>query len=423
MCLIAYVPQGKSLSRDVFDKAGQVNPDGIGVMSINGVEKFFGNKQLKRARSYVAGLAVEGVAHAVHWRYATHGTKQLALCHPFKLPNTEAWLMHNGVIGATSLEANDDASDTLLFVNKLTNAPATHDSLEYWSKIANEIGRHNKGLVMYPDGKFVILNQDEGVTVDDIWYSNSYSLPLAMRPATSYFIPARLRPAGSWSGNQGGYYRGTPTSVPSGGTNYFPTSQPDTNFGGPFGSLIYWSTQMNSYGFWEGGHYRKLHISMGDLVSPWRPAIPPVVPTPSRTVELTADKDERHCLRCGRFKKDPPQGFLLCWCSDEALRDFHNRELAKALEKPALPSGPTLAPNDPPAQIAAPAEANSDRCEHGEDNWENCRECIEELEKDSSSEVQRWLAERAGHRGHSWQLHAKKTGEIIYLPTAKASEK
>jgi hypothetical protein len=338
MCLIAYVPKGKTLERDVFDNAARVNPDGIGVMSAKGIEKFFGQKQTKRARQYVAGLVKEGLAHAVHWRFATHGTKQIALCHPFKLPHAEAWIMHNGVIGATAQEANDDASDTLLWVNKLIDAPTTHESLPYWSKVANDIGRGNKGLVMYPNGHFVFLNHDDGVTIEDIWYSNSYSLPVRMRPTTSYFVPARLRPASQWTGNRGGYYGGTGMHNPSG---YFPTSTPSSNYGGPYGAMIYWSTQMGAYGFWEGGMFRKLKVEAGETVFA-QPHLPPTT-----TINLTADDAERKCPRCMRFKSNPPAGFLICWCTDDALKDYYVKQqakvdAAKATEKPAGPSGPTL---------------------------------------------------------------------------------
>lgn len=427
MCLIAYVPAGKSLKREVFDNANRVNPDGIGVMSARGIEKFYGNKQLKRARAYVAELVKDGLAHGVHWRYATHGSKGLVLCHPFKLPNVEAHLMHNGVIYATAHEANEDASDTLLYVNKLIDAPASHEDLTYWNRVCTEIGKSNKGLVMYPDGKFVILNKEEGATVEDIWYSNQYSLPIAMRQNAGYFVPTRLRPT-SWQGYSGGSVMGLPrfpgnTGSTTGG--YYDTGTRASDYGGPFGHMIYWSEPMKAYGFWESGRFNRLKVERDAIITPF-------------PVELKADPkrvplaEREKCPRCFRYKTNPPAGFLPCWCTDESLQDHyakHPEDAPEATEKPAMPSGPSLELDLRPDPITVPAPSG-ERCEHGQDNWENCRECIADLETDSASEVQRWLAKR---HGHHWSLKDKPAepsdradelaAKVVYLPAPQSSEK
>lgn len=420
MCLIAYVPKGKSLSRDVIDNANQVNPHGIGVMSIKGVEKFYGNKQLKRARNYIAALAAEGVPHAVHWRWATHGSKGLALCHPFKLPNADAYLMHNGVIGATSRDATEDASDTLLYVNKLVDAPTTYksgDDLSYWNKVCDDIGSGNKCVVMYPDGQFIILNQDQGRFIDDIWYSNSYSLPEAMKPSTSYFVPARMRPASTWSGSQGGYGYGGYSQYPSfhgtsGQGSY--TSRYGSNVS-PFGDMIYWSKQFNCYGFWVGAKFQKLVVYEGATVHQHdlKPDPKPTQGTLDMTKIVDATvSDDRKCPRCMRFKSNPPHGFLVCWCTDEALKRYYANIEGKleAHTKPAMPSGPSLESGEHATEKAAPTAPNAAQCDHGNDNWENCRECIAELEQDQTAELKQWFEDRIGH---NWRLQAPDNGGHI----------
>ena len=423
MCLIAYVPKGKSLTREVIDNANRVNPDGIGVMSAQGVEKFYGNKQLKRARVYIAGLAKEGLSHAVHWRFATHGARGLALCHPFKLPNVEAWMMHNGVIGSTAKDADEDASDTLLYVNKLIDAPSSHEDLDYWNKICSDMGRSNKGIVMYEGGKFVTLNADEGITIDGIWYSNQYSLPSSMKTGF-HFVPTRMRPA-SQGYTTGGYYNRSTGMFPTGGQSYFPTSTRASDYGGPYGTSIIWSYQHNSYGFWEGMTFQKLKVEKGELIDmrevyKQRDAERQAQQQRIDETPRTGEDDSRKCPLCMRFKKDPPQGFLACWCPEDRLERYYReqatREAAKAPEKPAMPSGPTLEVGEHPEEKPAPKPSTS-VCEHGNDNWEDCRECLAELEVDNASEVQRWLAERAGaHR-----IVRAVDGKVIYLP--RVSEK
>ena len=372
MCLIAYVPAGKALTRAVFDQAYNTNSDGIGVMSIKGVEKFFGSKALKRARNYVDSLVAEKVAHAVHWRFATHGSKQLALCHPFKLPNADVYLMHNGVLSSTAQDADEDSSDTLLYVNKLVDAPQSHEDLDYWSKICTDIGRYNKACVMYPDGHFIILNKDEGKEIDGIWYSNQYSLPSAMRQNAGYFTPARLRPKTSTRWQDGGHW------VPyqqDGSGGYYETGTPSTAWGGPFGSMIYWSPQFNCYGFWESGGFVKLAVgkaSVQDTTAPVSPP-PPTALTPDQPQRSLVLEAGERCPRCNR-PKNRTAFYVECFCDPLELSRWY---AAQGIKQP-LASGPQALDSD--TETLTNGKTHEGMCEHGEVSWENCKECINRLE-------------------------------------------
>lgn len=180
MCLIAYVPKYAQIDRATFDYAGHVNQDGIGVMSLEGPQYFFGRKKLKRARKYSFGLSARGVPHAVHWRWTTHGATCRELLHPFPLPNGRGYLMHNGVISQFAKLATLTDSDTSLFVKSLTDAPETSDNLDYWTHKHAEVGASNKLCVLYDDGTFVLSDPSAWHDADDgsgIKYSNLYSLP------------------------------------------------------------------------------------------------------------------------------------------------------------------------------------------------------------------------------------------------------
>lgn len=182
MCLIAYVPSGTTVPNRIFNHSASINDDGFGVMSVEGVRKFFGKKALKKCRRYSHELSERGVAHAVHWRYTTHGETSVAMCHPFTLPGGQAHVMHNGVLGGGwSFKATGKESDTALYVAHLTDAPMTADGETddnpYWGNVAKDIGGGNKFVVMYNDGTFFILNEDAGLWLDGVWYSNDYSLP------------------------------------------------------------------------------------------------------------------------------------------------------------------------------------------------------------------------------------------------------
>lgn len=189
MCLIAHVPAGRALTREDFDSAHSANSDGIGVMSADGVEKFYGKKMLKRARRYAAWLASHNVEHAVHWRYATHGAKGLALTHPFELPEGAGYLMHNGILHQTAARATAHDSDTSLFVRELSGVPRKRASRAlYWDAVGRAIGTSNKFCVMHADGHFTIVNREAGVTESGIWYSNTYSLARHSKWDDSYTV-------------------------------------------------------------------------------------------------------------------------------------------------------------------------------------------------------------------------------------------
>lgn len=194
MCLIAYVPDGKSMPEDHFRMAAAGNSDGIGVMSAtDGVAKFVGRKATKRALRYTRRLAARGVRHAVHFRYATHGRVDRANCHPHKMP-AGGWLMHNGVLTAYAAFATNERSDTAIFTETLTDVPETAgpQRSNYWQEVGRHIGASNKLVVLHKDGKFEIVNAASGDWIDGVWYSQTYSLyPESVATSYGWRTPGR----------------------------------------------------------------------------------------------------------------------------------------------------------------------------------------------------------------------------------------
>jgi hypothetical protein len=173
MCLIIYSPDAKLPARETFFHAAEQNPNGIGVMSERGVERWIGRRATKRAWSYVRKLADAGVPFGVHFRWTTHGKTDLANCHPHST-KTGAHVMHNGVLGATSSLAKGDESDTALYV-KMYLADVT-DYAPVLPLIGAHIGGGNKFLVMDERAEFHLVNDWAGYWIGDLWYSNDYSL-------------------------------------------------------------------------------------------------------------------------------------------------------------------------------------------------------------------------------------------------------
>lgn len=191
MCLIAYAPKGQLIPREVLSYAAWQNDDGIGVMSSDGVRKYLGNKMLKKARRYMESLAEAGTPYAVHMRWATHGDVTLDNTHPYQSPGKTHYIMHNGIISLTTAESSAEESDTAVYVRKfLDNMPDFEEDKKFYKDVAAHIGYGNKFVIMDQNHRFQICNEDAGIWIDGIWFSNTYSLPANYppRPKQNYSV-------------------------------------------------------------------------------------------------------------------------------------------------------------------------------------------------------------------------------------------
>lgn len=179
MCLICYSPKAQGLDRDLFRRANDNNPDGIGVMSAKGAKRFHDKKQEQRAWDHCAHLADLGIPYAVHFRLGTHGDNGVENVHPFESADG-SWVMHNGVMHFASVYAEKGQSDTRAFVDLfMGRIPEPDEDAEYVAKVLlyeRAIGDGNKLLILHGKSKrFSIVNEQAGFWAGDIWYSNNWS--------------------------------------------------------------------------------------------------------------------------------------------------------------------------------------------------------------------------------------------------------
>lgn len=184
MCMIAYQPSGNdAFPREVFTNAWSHNHHGAGYMFChNGKvvirKPFYKLRELIRA--YEADHVQFGATSpfVVHFRWATHGTKEAVNVHPHPLDDGKAGLVHNGVLSAfTPPWKQNDLSDTAWFCRTvLVKRPAEQLVDQGFAEmLAEMITDSNKMVILSHTGRAMIINPKAGAAQYDgvRWYSNS----------------------------------------------------------------------------------------------------------------------------------------------------------------------------------------------------------------------------------------------------------
>lgn len=175
MCIIAAIPQGKTISKDVLKRCWHNNPHGGGFMYSNGksVLTFKEMISFKKYWNNFTNLRLQYPnSHFVcHFRISTHGKINTANCHPF-LVNKKLGFCHNGVISNAPNDIN--FSDTVMF-NKTILEKLPSDFLEdeaIKKLIKVYIGSGSKLSFLTYDNKLHFINEEAGVWDNGIWFSN-----------------------------------------------------------------------------------------------------------------------------------------------------------------------------------------------------------------------------------------------------------
>ena len=194
MCLIIYSPDAVLPERTDFVNAARDNPDGIGIMSERGIQKFIGKRRVKRAWKACAQLSEAGVPFGIHFRWTTHGATSRDNVHPF-MTATGHHVMHNGVLSQTTRLANGDKlgrSDTAIYVSLYMSEIS--DIAPVARLLGDSIGTGNKFLIMDDKCEFHIINEDCGLWVGACWFSNDWSFDYSRFDWSKYDCDARYWP-------------------------------------------------------------------------------------------------------------------------------------------------------------------------------------------------------------------------------------
>ena len=185
MCVIIAGLSHHLPTEDEFDEGAYNNPHGFGwgviwddgaKLRLTQGKTLDKNEGLDTLPNLVESLGPKVVAWAWHARIATSGGVNLQGCHPHKIPGDKRTvLFHNGIL---PLAPADGISDTATFArdvipamggtNVLNNNTAI-DLIEEWSSGSKLVFLSANPNIM----PITILNEQDGIWVDDLWYSNS----------------------------------------------------------------------------------------------------------------------------------------------------------------------------------------------------------------------------------------------------------
>jgi len=112
----------------------------------------------------------------IHFRLSTSGKTNAKNCHPFKTGSY--WMGHNGVL--SDYETSKKMSDTAMLAKDLDSLlkenPELLHSHAFVTILKNLIGT-DKLAFMDAEGKFKIINEQNGHWNSGVWYSNHSYLP------------------------------------------------------------------------------------------------------------------------------------------------------------------------------------------------------------------------------------------------------
>ena len=200
MCMLIFKPAGIELSEADLSNAWADNQDGAGFA-------FVERGRLKIEKGYwlesefLADVSrLSAYPAIVHMRYATHGSRDDANCHPFDLQADGAFA-HNGIIpgmgtgfGSYRTYAWETVGTGKIYKPAKNPQPAKSDTAEFvekfllgksysWCKSSRKFITSklagSKGVSLHSNGKALIYNATAGHWRRGAWFSNHGYLPRA----------------------------------------------------------------------------------------------------------------------------------------------------------------------------------------------------------------------------------------------------
>ena len=178
VCIAILKPKDSEISNETLRECWNSNPHGAGFMYAKN-NRVIVRKELKHFERFLKQYRKHeklGGKMVIHFRIMTHGKLDYKNTHPHQV-NDKTWLVHNGVISQHSYK-NSKLSDTVKFCKMLAGLPVDFMQSKPTLKLIGGYIDTDKIILMDTSGKTRIINEDEGVWDEGIWYSNQSYCPI-----------------------------------------------------------------------------------------------------------------------------------------------------------------------------------------------------------------------------------------------------
>lgn len=202
MCLIIDRNDSRPIPAEWADNAMHHNPDGWGVMWADS-GRIHTARGMRRKGFARAISRADGHPATVHFRYGTHGSRNVANCHPFEFSDGRYAVMHNGMLDCVPSHEKG-RSDTYhlaryLLGPMLDASPDLFGTDDFERCLADMIGPGNKLVILRADGEKMIVNRCQGSDVGGFWLSNTYSIADPARAKAACTSAPSTRFGMSWN--------------------------------------------------------------------------------------------------------------------------------------------------------------------------------------------------------------------------------
>lgn len=175
MCLIIVKPPKVEIPEDDLRLAWQSNCDGAGFA-------FSTKKEVKIVKGFMAvkdfltsynehTKKFKNSVFLIHFRVRTYGDKSEMNTHPFEI-NGGA-MAHNGGFTGTGAQTMEGPSDTNLFAQRYKDV-LTYEHVKQHKVGWGQAVGYNKIALLYPENKYLIINENDGIWDKEAWYSQMF---------------------------------------------------------------------------------------------------------------------------------------------------------------------------------------------------------------------------------------------------------
>ena len=218
MCILSYFPVGVGVDGEALFHGGVRNPDGHG-WAIAAAGRIIMGTSMDLAQAIdefteARSRSPQGPA-LFHSRWATHGSKVAANCHPFYVGGGSGLTVvaHNGILPSSAHPApGDDRSDTKLFAEDIfprqyrrLDREGVRHALSQWC------GPGNKLVILSVDPRYqrnaYVINEASGQwdSAAGVWHSNGDYKPGSARGLVGWSEPGECEWCGMGMGDTFGY--------------------------------------------------------------------------------------------------------------------------------------------------------------------------------------------------------------------------